>query len=430
MATTFMNDTDVARRLQRWTAINSLALIAVTYRLWIPQTVFPQVPAFATLCTAPAWCDCICLGVLLVGLLFLSMGHKGYCNTCGGPMVFVSLLALFCLDQHRFQPWAYQLWIFTAVWLCCGIHLRLFWMRGLIVSIYFYSAIGKFDYEFLHTVGQQMLGALMMQFGQDPVSIPDWLRLSLVATFPLAELAVAAGLSWSKSRRIAGWLAICLHMTLIVILGPLGLNHRLGVLLWNLSFAVQVYLLFVVKQQSINKDALCEQVIAPKSINRLQSFLQACCFVMMSTVIVLPITERFGIWDHWPSWALYAPHSSRVYVEVSGQSLHRLPVDLVALIKHPRPMPEIEDMPDWVSIPIDAWSLQTLDTPIYPQARFQLGVARQIASEVNSDFQVRVTLLGSAGRFDGLRQREVFEERLLLERAGANYWLNSMPRRR
>ena len=93
------------------------------------------------------------------------------------------------------------------------------------ISIYFYSAIGKLDFEFLHTVGQQMLGAMVTLLGQDPTLIPSWLRIVLVACFPLAELAIAAGLAWPQSRRVAGWFAIGVHLILIVVLGPLGLNQ-------------------------------------------------------------------------------------------------------------------------------------------------------------------------------------------------------------
>ncbi len=422
-----MQDTGIAMRLQRWTAIISVALFAATYRLWIPQSVFPQVPAFVLLCDAPVWCDWILFGCLIAGLFFVAMGRTGYLHICGCVLILVSLFALVCLDQHRLQPWAYQLWLFTTIWLCCGFHVGLTWMRWLMVSIYFYSAVGKFDFEFLHTVGQQMLGAMAKWFGRDLTEIPGWLRLGMVAAFPLAELVVAAGLVWPKTRRLAGVLAICLHMTLIGVLGPFGLNHRIGVLLWNAQFAVQVYLLFVAKRVPLVNSETVKQPVAPKWCVWLSGCMQSSCIAMIATVIVLPITERFGIWDHWPSWALYAPHSSRVRVEVAASSLDRLPAELVALMK--KPTLEDEETLEWVLVPIDAWSLQSLDTPIYPQARFQLGVAKKIASAVDSEGNVRVTVLGSANRFTGRRQTEVFDGASQLKKAGANLWFNSLPRR-
>ena len=419
-------DVDISARLQRWTAAGSMALIAATWQLWIPQTVFPQIPLFSILCIAPACCDWIFLGCLLTGLIVLAAGISPRWNTLGCILVLVSIPMLFGLDQHRLQPWAYQLAIFTTIWLLCRVKPRLEWMQWLQISIYFYSALGKFDFEFLHTVGQQMLGALTKIVGRDSSDINASLRLALVAAFPTTEFAIALGLVWPKTRRLAGIFAICLHLVLIVILGPLGLNHRLGVLIWNALFGIQAYYLFVVRRIATNKDGISEPR-APIIKTRLETSMQKICGALMAIVFVLPCTERFGIWDHWPSWALYAPHSSRVLLEIAAPSVHRLPADLVALMN--QPASEDEDVTAWIKVPLDTWSLQSLNTPIYPQARFQLGVAQHIASVVGTEFQLRVTILGTASRFTGRRQTNVYESKEQTIKAGDLYWFNCAPRR-
>jgi len=318
------------------------------------------------------------------------------------------------------------LWLFAAIRLCCGANLGLRLMRWLMISIYCYSALGKFDFEFLHSVGQQMLGALAKLLGQDLSAMPNWLRLGLVAAFPLCEFAIAIGLAMPKSRRVFGFFAIGLHLSLILVLGPFGLGHRLGVLLWNIQFAVQAYFLFVVRQCACDGEILSEQLVAPEG--RKHTFSPGHCIglALIAMVIVMPITERFGIWDHWPSWALYAPHSSRVRIEVAPSAIARLPAGLGVLID--KSTAEADELPDWVAVPIDAWSLSSLDTPIYPQSRFQLGVAKQIASEVSSEFQIRITLLGCANRFTGLRKSEVIEGTSKIVDAGAGFWFNTRPR--
>ncbi len=420
-------DSLVTKRLQRWTAIFCIALVVSTWRLWTPQTGFPQVPLFSGLCFAPAWIDWICLGCFLVGLLVLFVASPGRWNTCACLLVLASLPVFVCLDQHRLQPWAYQLWLFTAIWLCCDDKRGLSLMSWLVVSIYFYSALGKFDFEFLHTVGQQMLGAMAKLVGQDSSTIPAPVRLALVAVFPMTELAIAVGLAWPKSRRIAGLLAIVLHFTLIIILGPLGLNHRLGVLIWNALFSVQAFFLFVVKRK-LGPDSRIDALQSMRNGHGgLRGLPQTLCCALIAIAIVLPCTERFGIWDHWPSWALYAPHSSRVRVEVAGSSAGRLPTELAALIAQPA-LPEGE-MLDWAIVPIDVWSLRSLDAPIYPQSRFQLGVATILASLVDSESEVRVTILGTASRFTGQRQSQVLEGSAQIDKAGAIYWFNAKPRR-
>ena len=148
---------------------------------------------------------------------------------------------------------------------------------------------------------------------------------------------------------------------------------------------------------------------------------------MIALVIVMPMTERFGLWDHWPSWALYAPHSSRVQVEVSAGVISRLPLELTALME--KPNDEADADLDWVKVPIDVWSLKTLDAPIYPQSRFQLGVSRHIAKEVDAAFQIRVKILGTANRFTGFRQWKTLDSSFEIAEASiADYWFNSKPR--
>jgi hypothetical protein len=308
-------------------------------------------------------------------------------------------------------------------------------MRYLIIGIYFYSAVGKLDFEFLHSVGQQMLGVMSKWVGQDLSEISDASRIGLVAVFPFVELAIAVGLAWTKTRRVAGIFAIALHLVLIAILGPLGLSHRFGVLIWNGQFAIQAFLLFVVAQVTDSapkanvKGTVSGNILTRRVSEGVTSLTRRVVIAMVVVVSVMPCTERFGIWDHWPSWALYAPHSSRVRVEVASPSVQRLPASLAALVT-----PTVDGDDDgamvWLPVPMDAWSLKTLHTPIYPQSRFQLGVARYIASEINSEFQVRIAILGAADRFTGQRKISILEGDEEIVKANQLFWLNTMPRQK
>lgn len=424
--TSVSSDSKRVRSLLRWTAFSCIVLIAATWRLWIPQTVFPQVPAFSFLCSTPSWIDWTALSVLIVGLGLLTVGMSNRSVICGGCLVLVSLATLISLDQHRFQAWVYHLMLFAFIGMTCKDNLARTLMTWLVISVYFYSALGKLDYEFINSVGQQMLGALTDLFGYDATEISEPVRTILVASFPLTELLVAVGLSWSKTRRLAGCLAIAVHVLLILILGPLGLNHRPGVLLWNTQFCVQAYLLFIVNPKSSPEKAASSVQERDGRFVWFQKCAQAACVVILGFAMVLPCTERFGIWDHWPSWALYAPHSSRVRVEITSSSISKLPPELGELMKHSAS--EEPGMVDWVVVPIEAWSLQSLHTPIYPQSRFQLGVAKHIAKQLDSEFEVRATVLGPAQRLTGQRHTQVLESASQINAAGAKFRFNSNPR--
>src|SRR5690606_19491010 len=103
---------------------------------------------------------------------------------------------------------------------------------ALTLSIYTYSALGKFDQQFLHTVGPDLVAALLpwLERGAEPGG--GVLSTAAVA-LPCAELGLAAMLALPRTRRLAGVAAIAMHSLLVLALGPLGLGHSYAVLAWN-----------------------------------------------------------------------------------------------------------------------------------------------------------------------------------------------------
>jgi hypothetical protein len=145
--------------------------------------------------------------------------------------------------------------------------------------------------------------------------------------------------------------------------------------------------------------------------------------------MILPATERFGSLG--PLAELGVVRSAQ-QPRSSGSVRHlasaRLPADLVQLTNVPL-LPSDEEILGWVNVPIDRWSLQSLDTPIYPQARFQFGVAREIAGMVDSETHIRV--IGSGVR-ESLHRSIVPAKFCRITcnstKLQHRYWLNTRPR--
>ena len=112
--------------------------------------------------------------------------------------------------------------------------------------------------------------------------------------------------------------------------------------LWNVHFSVLVLLLFVLAparvpswsifrvrngQHTANSADRYAAAKIPQNC-RSKAFFPRCG---LSPVLCLPVVERWGYWDHWLSWSLYAPHSSRVKVEVADHGVERLPESLKSL---------------------------------------------------------------------------------------------------
>jgi hypothetical protein len=322
-------------------------------------------------------------------------------------------------------------------------------LKLIVLSIYFYSAIGKFDFEFLHTVGQQFLDAVLSAVNVD-IRTWSWSsRLWLAGLLPTIELLLAIGLAVGppagKRFMDCAVAAVCLfHIGLMAIFG-LGLGHSAGVILWNLQFAVQAWLLFAaLDERTLAAQAAVvtrtDDPIASPNVKSSGGDSSSKQLVgsglswgsrigsgLVLIVVLLPLLERWGYWDHWTSWALYAPHSSRVEVQVAPTVIERLPEELQQLLAVETEGQE-GSTAVWVRVPLSQWSLASLGSPIYPQARFELGVARALAAQVNSRFAIKVTLLGTAGRLDGRRSRWEAVGSEAIDRAGERFFWNTRPR--
>lgn len=388
-----------------------------TWKLWIPQTEFPQVPLLRLAGELPAWIEWVsgvAVVTALVGFVIAS-SRRAVAWLSGGFLLAMTLLV--AVDQHRLQPWAFQAMVMVVVFATCdsGDVLRL--LRLLVISIYVFSALGKFDYEFLHTLGQQFLSTLTSLCHIPDQFWSEWLRLSLAALFPLGELLIGVGLSWRVTRRGAVIVAVVMHCMLLLILGPWGLNHQAGVLLWNIFFIFQAILLF---WPIAHAEAKTPSEVA-SSPHRRWSLVGTC---VIYAVVVLPCLEWFGYYDHWLAWGLYSPRNSRVECYIDERVAEQIPASLRQHLQVSQ-----EDL-SILRLRMDHWSLQALGCPIYPQDRFQVGVARAVASRYALGEGVMVERLQPANRWTGQRVKTRFQGAAGLTQLSEQFFLNATPRLR
>ncbi len=412
-----MNGTQTIATYQRLTVVFAAGLITLTWKLWSPPASFPQIPLFSFLINAPGWIDWLAILIGLAALIMMSISvQAGMVRSLVCWLFVGSLLVLMALNQHRGQPWAYQFAVIAIVLSLGTDGHSLSLLRAFVISIYIYSAIGKFDYQFLHTVGQQFLSVLTGFLSIDEQNWPAALRIYSAASFPAFELAIGIGLVFRRTRRLAAIGAVVMHTALILILGPWGLNHQWGVIAWNFYFALQAIVLFGrSREPGTQSDA---NLLQEKPNSSLRNTLASFC---VAGAIVLPLGERRGLVDHWFGWALYAPHSSRVVVEIAASAIDRLPPDVRPFAGTP------SEGELWIEIPISDWSLTAVAAPIYPQARFQLGVAEHLAEKL-SPYEIRVSIQTSASRWTGARRQTQVYGLAEIQRSAQVYWLNTHPR--
>lgn len=389
-----------------------LLLFAVTWRLWTPQTVFPQIPFFATLTAAPSWIDWLAIAIAVVSLTIAGASRQAVLWKQAAIVFSIALTILVLLDQHRFQPWAYQLVVFFVIMASCRERAAARLMQWIVASIYVYSAISKLDYQFLHSLGPQFLETLLRLVG---ISTETWSATLLAAAatlFPLGELCVGVGLLYQRTRRMAVVLAIATHVLLLLILGPLGLGHQPGVLVWNLFFIVQAVILFA--NWPLNASQQDNDSHRPIS--------EPLGYVVAGLVIAFPLTESFGCCDHWPAWELYSPRSSRAFVAIHESATDRLPASIQPFLAPPT------EGNAWRQLYLDRWSLETLAVPIYPEDRFHLAVALALAEQHDLQLAIHVTQQTASSRSTGARKERTYRGYEQLAAATRKFHVNQLAR--
>ena len=371
--------------LQQIWAVFALVLFIVTFRLWLPANDFPAIPlftAFASPVFQSVWTHYPLLA--LCGVSLLASIIKPHPRLW--LLILSSLVLMFLLNQHHLQPWAFHLGLGATVFATCAANDGARLLRVLCISIYVFSAVGKFDYQFIYTVGQQFLNAAVGLIGQNTDALSPELGAKLTLVFPVFELLVGVLLSFTKTRKIGIIAAVILHTNIILILSPLGLGHNPGVIIWNGLFIALIPILFVIPSKFPVE-------------TKVSSGSRIAWWVIMAASL-LPILEPFGKYDHWLAWGLYSPRTSRVEINIHSYKVGELPE------LEPYLLPPSGKTP-FRELDIRKWSLAELHVPIYPQDRFQLAVARYLAHRYKLESGIEVHLMGIADRFTGKRDIEI-----------------------
>ncbi|MBT4694842.1 MAG: hypothetical protein HOB73_16020 [Planctomycetaceae bacterium] len=433
------SDSDVVwSALQKFWALFAIALFVVTSGLWLPQTLFPQVALIELFNGIPSTIIYGAIAAVIIALFSILLGKFSYdtiprslkIRFLSWAIVVDAIVLLWLADQHRIQPWAVHLFVGALVFISCRPQRGVALLRILAISIYIYSALGKFDYQFMHSIGPQLLTGLSEFIGVDIKTWDSTLVSKLSLLLPAGELLIGIMLCHRRMRKLAIFGATLMHICLAVLFSPLGLNHEWGVVVWNVFFIVQNDMLFgtkllagVSKCRSKFKPAtaVVEVEISGNTVDKpVKPEAQWIGQLILMAVLVLPALEPYEVVDHWPSWGLYSPRNSRVAVRVylsAGTKTNEIEEFF---------QPQFGNAPFRV-LDLSRWSLETLGVPIYPQQRYQLGVALAAAQKYNLGRAIEVDLLSMSDRLTGSRQRETLRGVEALKMACQRYRLNAVP---
>lgn len=398
-----MEPSSQARSLRLLIALFIGILISVSWPLWFGASDFPRIPWLQSLCSAPVWVDTIAIGVLwlsLLGMVFEKSDRKW-----PEALFLLGLGTLFLLDQHRLQPWAWQMWLSMLSLYVLRRDVGLSMCRWVVISIYFFSALSKFDAEFLQSHGQLLLNGLCDAVGIESQFWSAQTKSRLAAIFPVGEAFTALLLMRRQWCKYGLFTSIVMHGCLLLTLGPLGLNHEPGVLIWNVYFILQNFILF-----------------GPTT--SLQASPRAAWYPSIPIVIVLalPILNVVNRYDHWPSWAVYCSRPAQVKISIHESETEKLPTSLQPFMT-PQPLSE------WQTISLDGWSFAERHVPLYPQERYRLAVIMQVCIESHvREEALYVDVRSTPNRSTGQRSSHSYHGMLEVSDRLAEFYVNTQAR--
>ena len=96
---------------------------------------------------------------------------------------------------------------------------------------------------------------------------------------------------------------------MLLILGPWGLGHSTIVLVWNVALAIEEFFAFWPREHG------CRSGRPAWGLRE-----KAVGLPMAAIASVMPMAARTGLFDSWPSHALYASHCERssILIDPSG----------------------------------------------------------------------------------------------------------------
>lgn len=416
----------IADTAVRLLAAFQLLLMFVTLAIWYNSGPFPVIPLLnpsrfplppLTTCSTVLALACLVIA-LSGGFRRLAIAKQARIVSRWTLIAFTAGIVATVANQQCLQAWhVFFLWALSAS-LFLKPERRLIAIRHLFACVYVCSGLSRIS----NTPASSATGMILAQL---VVWLPDAVRPNqdqfTLICHAAAFFEIALGLLLlvpGRLQRIGLSAACCLHGTLLLALGPLGLGHHAGVLIWNLCLLFLLPLTFRLPVERLSKHTMSgngkSQTSATPGI-RLSA--DALWFLLLWTISLAGLA---GITDNWPSWQLYSPRPEQWQLWIDRRSATHLSPPFVT-------SPILATVDQFIPVRLDQASLVHTGTPLYPEDRFQLALIESVLQQLPPDarFEVRID---QPNRFPWwTRTLRTIQTREELAREHQQFLFNSYP---
>ncbi len=366
--------------LLRITVILGLLVgFALSPKLWLSSRFYPLTPVWSFLGPIRFPGDYVLL-FTLVGLL-VALIFAPRRPIMIAALVLIAWLAL--QDQSRWQPWFYQYVVMLLVIGLAGSDRQTAALNTcclIIAATYIWSGLAKLNPSFSTAI----FPAFVEPFAARGLRLAPWLVRDLAFATSIFECAVGVGLLIKRLRPAALFCAIAMHVSILMVLGPLGRGFNAVIWPWNVTMIAFLLILFLRRGEQVG----------------FRDVVWGRGFVFQKVVLalfgVLPALSFFHLWDDYLSSALYTGNTNSGVIYFTDEAFEQLPEEIQDHV--------IEAGTNRSSLDINNWSFDELHVPAYSEIRIYRNVARRICGYVSGGSGVELIVQGKFAFVDSGRR--------------------------
>src|SRR5579883_117719 len=335
--------------------------LAMSLRLWIGPRSFPLAPVFDVLPQAAPLVEHALFAALfaLAATALVSPKPQKFIAA------FLAVAVVFCLLDHtRWQPWVFLYGFLLATlaqfsWRSEDVAGRdrvLNIARLIMAGTYLFSGLQKLNQNFIQNDFPWIVSPVTEVV---PAAAPALQWLGMAA--PFIQIAFALGLLTHRFRWMSLIAAVGMHVFILGMFGPLGLNWNNIIWPWTTAMALLDILLFSGSQKFSWRDVLF-------------SGRHPYHAAILVVFIGLPILSFANSWDSYLSAALYSGNLTEGAIYLNDRGRDALPESFRPYLVH--------TADDTNVINIQRWAIEDLNVTPYPEARVYKKIARDVCAHL------------------------------------------------
>jgi hypothetical protein len=286
-------------------------------------------------------------------------------------VAFLMVMAAFGLaDQTRWQPWVFQYsFLLAAIALHAGNGVdiagekrSLNIARLIVAATYVFSGLQKINLNFMENEFPWLVQPITGAF---PSTAHFLHGFGMVA--PFLQVAFGVGLLTRRFRGPSLIIAVAMHLFILAMFGPAGLNWNNIVWPWTAAMAVFDILLFRGAPEFSWREVA-------------SNWRDRCYTVAILLFAILPAFSFFNLWDSYLSSALYSGNLTEAQIYLSDAGKASLPEPIRSRLVH--------TSPDTNVLNLQRWAIEELNVMPYPETRVDLAIAKSICHDLRDPAQL------------------------------------------